>query len=100
MQSFGEKFLSSKEFTNHKQKHLRTYIDTWSNVNEKKDRRTTISNDIPDGLNRELYKVFEKYHIEGKAMVCLWRNSQLNCAMREPSREHQLQTRLKEWLEE
>ena len=53
---------------------------------------------IPDGLNRELYKVFEKYNLGDKAMLCLWKNGQLDCAMREPSREHELQTRLKEWL--
>ena len=68
-------------------------------VNEKKHWKASIS-DIPDGLNRELYKVFEKYNLGDKAMLCLWKNAQLNCALREPAREYELQTRLKEWLQE
>jgi hypothetical protein len=68
-------------------------------INEKKDLKTSISG-IPDGLNRELYKVFEKYSLGDKAMLCLWKNGQLNCALRISSRDHELQTRLKEWLED
>lgn len=55
---------------------------------------------IPDGLNRELYKVFEKYNLGDKSMLCLWKEGQLNCALREPVREYELQTRLKEWMED
>jgi hypothetical protein len=89
----GEKFLSLQEYNNHKQRHLQTHLDKRSMVNEKKHWKASIS-DIPDGLNRELYKVFDK------AMLCLWKNAQLNCALREPAREYELQTRLKEWLQE
>jgi len=33
-------------------------------------------------------------------MLCLWRNGYLSCALRERSRELELQTRLGEWLKE
>jgi hypothetical protein len=55
---------------------------------------------MPDGMKRELFKVFEKYNLPSKAMLFLWHNGRLNCAMREPSRELELQNRLKEWLDE
>ncbi|MGA9151773.1 MAG: hypothetical protein WBZ36_14440 [Candidatus Nitrosopolaris sp.] len=90
----GEKFLSWLEYNNHTQTHL----DKWSNV-ESTDSKTGV-NGMPEGMNRELYKVFEKYNAWNKAMLCLWRNGQLNCAMREPSLEQKLKDRLREWLEE
>jgi hypothetical protein len=54
---------------------------------------------MPDDLNRELYKVFEKYGIDNsKEIICLWRNGQLNCAMRPIGQEDELIDRLKEWI--
>ncbi|MGB8934944.1 MAG: hypothetical protein WCC17_07545 [Candidatus Nitrosopolaris sp.] len=55
---------------------------------------------IPDGMKKELFKVFQKYNVGDKAMLCLWRNAQLNCALREPSRQHEIENRLREWLED
>lgn len=95
----GEKFLSFLEYNNHKQRHLQTHIDKWSKADEKKHLIASISC-ISDGMNRELYKVFEKYSLGDKAMLCLWKNDQLNRALRIPSRENELQTRLKEWLDD
>ncbi|MGA8080489.1 MAG: hypothetical protein WB988_01395 [Candidatus Nitrosopolaris sp.] len=51
-------------------------------------------------MNKELFKVFQKYNVGDKAMLCLWRNAQLNCALREPSRQHEIENRLTEWLED
>jgi hypothetical protein len=57
------------------------------------------TDEIPDGLKRELYKTFEKYGIDDdKAMACLWKNKTLSCAMRGIAREHELIDRLKDWL--
>jgi hypothetical protein len=50
--------------------------------------------------SRELYELLETYNLGNRAMISLWRNGQLNCAMREPAREYELQYRLEEWLEE
>ena len=94
----GEKFLTWAEYNTHTQRNMQTHLDKWSKP-EKKDLKPAGSS-IPDGMNRELFKVFEKYNLGSKAMLCLWRNGQLNCAMREPPRELELQDRLKEWLDE
>lgn len=51
-------------------------------------------------MNPALYKAFERYNLGERAMLCLWRNGQLNTAIREPSRVFELQDILKEWLEE
>jgi hypothetical protein len=45
-------------------------------------------------------QVFEKYNLGDKSMLCLWRNGYLSSALRERSREQELQTRLSEWLKE
>jgi hypothetical protein len=76
----GIKYLSSSEFEFHKQTHYQTHLDTWSSKPDK------ISWKAPDGLNPALYKVFEKYHLGDRAMLCLWVNGQLNTAIREPAR--------------
>ena len=94
----GEKFLSWLEYNNHTQRHMQTHLEKWSN--EERTYSKTGVNDMPEAMNRELYKVFEKYNVGNKAMLCLWRNGQLDCAMREPSREQELKDRLREWLEE
>jgi hypothetical protein len=89
----GEMFLYWLEYNNHTQRHMQTHLDKWSNV-ETMDSKTAV-NDIQEGMNGELYKLFEKYNLGSKAMLCLWSNGQLNCAMREPAREYELQDRLK-----
>ena len=48
--------------------------------------------------NSDLLKVFEKYNLGDKSMLCLWRNGYLSSALRERSRELELRTRLSEWL--
>jgi hypothetical protein len=90
----GEEFLSSSEYKRHQQTHLQTHLDKWSNKEE------PTSYPPPQGLNPALYKVFEKYKMDKKAMLCLWYDGQLNTAIREPSRILELQDRLKEWLSE
>jgi len=62
------KFLPSSEFELHKQTHYQTHLDKWSSKPDK----------APDGLNSALYKVFEKYRLGDRAMLCLWVNRQLN----------------------
>jgi hypothetical protein len=45
---------------------------------------------MPDGLTRPNDE-FEKYGIDNnKEIICLWRNGQLNCAMRAIAQEHEL----------
>lgn len=90
----GQMFLSSSEFKRHRQTHLQTHIDKWSQSDNK------ISWKAPEGMGPALFKVFEKYNLGEKAMLCLWYKGQLNSAIREPSRILELQDRLKEWLSE
>jgi hypothetical protein len=66
---------------------------------EKKTPWEAFSN-IPEGMNRDLLKVFEKHNLGDKSMLSLWRNGYLSCALGERSREQELQTRLSEWLKE
>ena len=91
----GKEFLSSSEYKRHQETHLQPRIDKWGS-NSKKD---TVSWKAPDGLNTA-YKVFERYSVGNKAMLCLYRNGQLNTAIREDSKILELQDRLKEWLEQ
>jgi hypothetical protein len=91
----GQK-LSSSEYERHQETHLQIRIDKWGS-NSKPDK---VSWKAPDGLNTALYKVFERYSVGNKAMLCLYRNGQLNTAIREDSRILELQDRLKEWLEQ
>jgi hypothetical protein len=61
------------------------------------------SDDVPQGLIRDLYRVFEKHDIDDdKRIMCLWmsKRGQLNTAMRSRAREPELAERLTEWLEE
>jgi hypothetical protein len=92
-QDCGQEFLSSSEYKRHQQTHLQTYLDKWSKKEEPK------SFPPPQGLNIALYKIFEKYKMADKAILCLWYNGQVNTAIREPSRILELQDRLKEWLQ-
>jgi hypothetical protein len=73
-------------------------IDSWGLQGTEK--QTYDINDMPVGLNRELFNVFEKYGVGNKAIICLWKNGQLNSAIRPVGREHELVERLKEWLEQ
>ena len=54
----------------------------------------------PEGMTQDLLKIFGKYRLGERAMLCLWVDGQLNTAIREPSRILELQDRLKEWLQE
>ena len=80
----------------HQQTHLQTHLDKWS-TNSKPDK---ISWKPPEGLTQDLLRIFEKYRLGERAMLCLWVNGQLNTAIREPARILELQDRLKEWLQE
>jgi hypothetical protein len=58
-----------------------------------------------EGLNPELKeafeKVFEKYNLGDRAMLCLWKDGQLSTAViHEPSRIPELRDRLNEFLEQ
>jgi hypothetical protein len=92
----GQEFLSSSEYKRHQQTHLQTHLDKWS-TNTKPDK---VSWKPPEGMNQDLFKIFEKYRLGERAMLCLWYNGQLNTAIREPSRILESQDRLKEWLQE
>ena len=87
-----QKFLSSSEYKRHQQTHLQTHIDSW--------RPDKVSWNPPEGMNPALFKVFEKYNLGEKVMLCFWHNGQLNTAIREPSRMLELQDRLRDWLSE
>jgi hypothetical protein len=90
-------FLSWKEFDVHVGRHLQKHLDEYT---PKIPEKTTSFSNIPEGMNRDLLKVFEKYRLGDKSMLCLWRNGYLSCALTERSREQELQTRLNEWLKE
>jgi len=91
----GQEFLSSSEYERHQQAHLQTHLDKWSS-NIKPDE---ISWKPPEGMSQDLLKIFEKYRLGERAILCLWVNGQLNTAIREPS-SFELQDTLKEWLQE
>ena len=92
----GQEFLSSSEYERHQKTHLQTHLDKWSS-NIKPDK---VSWKPPEGMNQDLFKIFEKYRLGERAMLCLWVNGQLNTAIRERSRILELQDGLKEWLQE
>jgi hypothetical protein len=92
----GQEFLSSWEYKRHQQTHLQTHLDRWSS-NSKPDN---VNWKPPDGMSQDLLRIFEKYRLGERAMLCLWFNGQLNTAIRERSRILELQDRLKEWLQE
>jgi hypothetical protein len=95
----GQTFLSQKAFDVHVDKHLQKHLDEFApKIPEKKTPWEAFSN--IEGMNRDLLKVFEKYNLGDKSVLCLWRNGQLNCALRERSREHELKSNLAKWLEE
>lgn len=89
----GQKFLSRSEYNRHRSTHLQTHLDKWGATDK-------LTWKAPDGMNPALYKVFEKYNLGDKVMLCLWVNGQLNTAIRERSRVLELQDRLREWLQE
>ena len=96
----GQTFVSRTEFDIHINKHLQKHLDEFTpKIPENKTPWESFSN-IPEGMNRALLKVVEQYHLGDKSMLCLWRNGYLSCALRERSREQELQTRLSEWLKE
>ena len=95
----GQTFLSWKEFDAHVNRHLQKHLDEYAPKIPEKKAWEAFSN-IPEGMNLALLKVFEKYNLGDKSMLCLWRNGYLSCALRGRSREQELQARLIEWLKE
>ena len=69
----GQEFLSSSEYKRHQQTHLQTHLDKWSS-NSKPDK---VSWKPPEGMSQDLFKVFEKYRVGERAMLCLWVNGTL-----------------------
>jgi hypothetical protein len=91
-------FLSWKEFDAHVNRHLQKHLEEYApKIPEKKTPWESFS-DIPEGMNRDLLKVFEKYNLGDKSMLCLWKNGYLSFDLRERSREQELQTLLSEWM--
>ena len=82
----------TSEYKRHQQTHLQTHLDKW-NSNIKPDKVSWIP---PEEMNQDLLKIFEKYRLGERSMLCLWINGQLNTAIREPSRILELHDRLKE----
>jgi hypothetical protein len=96
----GLEFLSTSEYKRHQQTHLQTHIDKWSSSNNIKPA-DKVSWKPPAGMTQDLLKIFEKYRLGKRAMLCLWVNGHLNTtAILEPARILELQDRLKEWLQE
>jgi len=81
----GLTFLSGKEFDAHINHHLQKHLDEYAPKIPKKTPWEMFSN-IPEGMNSDLLKVFEKYNLGDKSMLCLWRNGYLSSALRELSR--------------
>jgi hypothetical protein len=75
----GQEFLSSSEYKRHQQTHLQTHIDSWSS-NIMPDK---VSWKPPEEMNQDPFKIFEKYRLGERAMICLWVNGQLNTATRD-----------------
>ncbi|MFZ0221413.1 MAG: hypothetical protein WAM42_06940 [Candidatus Nitrosopolaris sp.] len=73
----GERFLSKIEYNNHKQRHLQTHIDKWT-TNDKTERR---NDDIPEALNRELWKVFAKYRIDDNKLFYVFGSKRMKSSM-------------------
>jgi hypothetical protein len=47
--------------------YLQTHIDTWSTSKQNKKRHCRASvTDIPDGINHELFEIFEKFGLGDK----------------------------------
>jgi hypothetical protein len=86
--------LFSWEFDLHVNRHLQKHLDEYAPKIPKKKTPWEAFSNIPEGMNRALLKVFEKYDLRDKSILCLWRNGYLSCASCE------LQTRLSEWLKE
>jgi hypothetical protein len=85
--SCGQKFRTS-EYNHHKSTH-QTHLEEWG---------AKLTWKAPEGLKPALFQVFENYKLGNRAMLCLWRNGQLDTAYREPSRIMELEDRLKDWL--
>jgi len=93
-------FLSCKEFDAHVGRHLQKHLDEYAPKTPERKTLWEVFSNIPEGMNRDLLKVFEKYRLGDKSMLCLWRNGYLSCVLRERNREQELQTRLSEWLKQ
>jgi hypothetical protein len=85
-----QEFLSSSEYKRHQQSHLQTHLDKWSS----NTKPVKVSWKPLEGMTQDLLKIFEKYRLGERAMLCLWYNGQLNTAIRERPRILELQDRL------
>ena len=76
----GQTFLGWEEFDVHVNRHLQKHLDEYT---PKMEARWEAFSNIHEGMNRDLFKVFEKYNsrLGGKVVLCLWQNGQLNCAL-------------------
>jgi uncharacterized C2H2 Zn-finger protein len=55
----GQTFLQESAYMRHIQKHQQTRIDSWGLQEEENQKQTYDISDMPVGLNRQLFKVFE-----------------------------------------
>jgi hypothetical protein len=71
LQKLRRKISLKIEYNNHIERHLQTHLDKWSSAENK-----STTDDIPDGLNRELFKDLRArpYYVYGKEV-----NSMLQC---------------------
>jgi len=72
---FGQEFLSPKELENHMNKHRQRYLDDFalpSKTPEIKTPWAAFSN-IPEGMNRDLLKLFEPYYVCGGMVILVLR---------------------------
>jgi hypothetical protein len=65
-------FLSWKEFDAHVNRHLQKHLDEYAPIIPEKKTPWEAFSNIPEGMNRALLKVFEKYDLGDKSMLCLW----------------------------
>ncbi len=76
-----------------KDSDAQTHIDSWG-LQEQEDQKpgseTYDISDMPVGLNRQLFKTFEKFRVGDKTILCVWKNGRLNSAIRPVVREHEL----------
>jgi hypothetical protein len=67
----GHTFLSWKVFDAHVNRHLQKHLDEYApKIPEKKTPWEAFSN-IPEGMNRALLKVSERYDFGDKLILCL-----------------------------
>jgi hypothetical protein len=63
----GQEFLSTSEYKRHQETHLQTHFDSWTS-NSKADK---VGWKPQDGMSQDLFKIFEKYRLGERAILCL-----------------------------